>query len=51
MRIGTIILCRYSSTRLPGKILKSLEGQAVLKWLYNKFAKHVDDPNDQDDFE
>ena len=46
MRIGTIILCRYSSTRLPGKILKSLEGQAVLSWLYTKFAKQVDDPND-----
>ena len=27
MKIGTIILCRYSSSRLPGKILKEIEGK------------------------
>ena len=46
MRIGTIILCRFSSTRLPGKILKPLHGKPVLSYLYEKFARLVDQPKD-----
>ena len=46
MRIGTIILCRYSSTRLPGKILKELHGKPVLSYLYEKFARLVEGPED-----
>lgn len=39
MKIGTIILCRYSSSRLPGKILRDIEGKPPLQYLYEKFAK------------
>ena len=34
--IGVIILCRYNSNRLPGKILKEIEGKAVLKYIYER---------------
>jgi sialic acid synthase SpsE/spore coat polysaccharide biosynthesis protein SpsF (cytidylyltransferase family) len=30
MKIGVIVLCRYSSTRLPGKALKKIAGRSVL---------------------
>lgn len=30
MKIGIIILCRYSSSRLPGKALKEIAGRSVL---------------------
>jgi sialic acid synthase SpsE/spore coat polysaccharide biosynthesis protein SpsF (cytidylyltransferase family) len=30
MKIGIVILCRYNSTRLPGKILKEIGGRTVL---------------------
>jgi len=30
MKIGIVILCRFSSSRLPGKILMSLSGRSVL---------------------
>jgi len=46
VKIGTIILCRYSSTRLPGKILKKLNEKPVLSYLYEKFAKHIDNNDD-----
>ena len=46
MKIGTIILCRYSSTRLPGKILKPLLGKPVLSYLYEKFSAQVDHPDE-----
>lgn len=41
MKIGTIILCRYSSSRLPGKILRDIEGKTPLQYLYEKFAKCI----------
>lgn len=41
MKIGTIILCRYSSSRLPGKILLDIEGKTPLQYLYEKFSKHT----------
>lgn len=41
MKIGTIILCRYSSSRLPGKILRDIEGKTPLQYLYEKFSKHT----------
>jgi len=31
MRIGAIILCRYNSCRLPGKILKPINGKSILE--------------------
>lgn len=35
MKVGVVILCRYNSTRLPGKILKELEGKTILRWIIN----------------
>jgi spore coat polysaccharide biosynthesis protein SpsF len=45
MKIGTIILCRYSSSRLPGKILYDIEGNKVLNYLHEKFARVIEDPD------
>jgi spore coat polysaccharide biosynthesis protein SpsF len=33
---GIIILCRYNSTRLPGKILKRLKGKPILQYLVER---------------
>jgi len=33
MRIGCIVLCRYNSSRLPGKILKEINGRTVLSYI------------------
>ncbi|MEZ5040393.1 MAG: hypothetical protein R2828_10885 [Saprospiraceae bacterium] len=41
MKIGTIILCRYSSSRLPGKILRDIGGKPPLQYLYEKFARVI----------
>ena len=30
MKVGVVILCRYASSRLPGKILKEIEGISIL---------------------
>ena len=37
MKLGVIIVCRYGSTRLPGKILKEINGTPILQYIYNKF--------------
>lgn len=36
MKIGYVILCRYNSSRLPGKILKSLKGLPPLQHTFNR---------------
>ena len=36
---GLIILCRYNSTRLPGKILKEINGKTILKYIYERLSK------------
>jgi len=33
MKIGYIILCRYNSSRLPGKILKKIQGKTILQYI------------------
>ena len=38
MKIGAIILCRYSSTRLPGKILKSISGKPILQYIVERLG-------------
>lgn len=38
MKGGVVILCRYSSSRLPGKILKKIEGQSVLYHIYQRLS-------------
>lgn len=36
MKVGIIILCRYNSTRLPGKILKKIRGKSILGNIYER---------------
>ena len=36
MKIGIIILCRYDSNRLPGKILKKVNGKPVLDYIIER---------------
>lgn len=38
MRTGFIILCRYNSSRLPGKILKTIEGKPILQHIADKLS-------------
>ena len=38
MNIGIIILCRYDSTRLPGKILKKIGAKTVLEYIYDRLS-------------
>ena len=39
MRIGIIVLCRYDSKRLPGKILKNIRGATILSHIIHKLKK------------
>lgn len=36
MKIGAIILCRYNSSRLPGKILKKINDKPILKYIVER---------------
>ncbi len=38
MRIGFIILCRFNSSRLPGKILKTIEGKTILQHIVTNLS-------------
>ena len=44
MKVGIIVLCRFSSTRLPGKILAEINGKAVLTYILErlKASKYSD---------
>jgi spore coat polysaccharide biosynthesis protein SpsF len=35
-RVGIILLCRYDSKRLPGKILKKIKGKTVLEYILER---------------
>lgn len=35
---GIIVLCRYSSSRLPGKILKPINGKPILKYILERLS-------------
>ena len=39
MKIGIVILCRYSSKRLPGKILKEIKGRSVLGHIVDRIKR------------
>lgn len=39
MKIGIAILCRYSSTRLPGKILREIHGRSVLGHIIDRVRR------------
>lgn len=36
---GIIVLCRYSSTRLPGKILRKIQGKALLEFILERLQQ------------
>lgn len=36
MKVGVIVLCRYSSSRLPGKILKKIKGKPILQYIIER---------------
>lgn len=38
MRIGFIILCRFNSSRFPGKILKEIAGKSILKYIHESLS-------------
>lgn len=39
MKIGAIIICRYNSSRLPGKILKEIKGRPILTHIIRRLQK------------
>jgi N-acetylneuraminate synthase/N,N'-diacetyllegionaminate synthase len=43
MKIGVIVLCRHNSSRLPGKILKQINGRAVLGHIVDRIRRGVED--------
>jgi len=56
MKFGLIVLCRYTSSRLPGKILKEIDGKSLLQHIVerlklssveNIIIATSDEPSDQ----
>ncbi len=45
MKTGIIVLCRYNSSRLPGKILKTIQGKAVLQYIMERLQCTVPEGN------
>ena len=45
MEIGFIILCRYNSSRLPGKILKEIQGKGILQYIVDSLSNVSDVKN------
>ena len=41
MKIGVAILCRYNSTRFPGKILAEIRGRSVLGVIARRIGSHA----------
>ncbi|WMN06394.1 hypothetical protein QYS48_32435 [Marivirga arenosa] len=39
MKVGIIVVCRYNSSRLPGKILKSIEGKPLLAYILERLEQ------------
>ncbi len=39
MKTGFIIICRYSSTRLPGKILKEIAGKPIIEYILDRIKR------------
>jgi len=40
-KIGFIIICRYNSKRLPGKILKEIKGKPILAYIIDRLSAAV----------
>jgi len=45
MKVGVLVLCRYNSNRLPGKILKRIKNKSILLYILEKIEFVV--PRDQ----
>lgn len=43
MKIGLIVLCRFGSSRLPGKILKQINGRTILGHIVDRIRRGADD--------
>jgi spore coat polysaccharide biosynthesis protein SpsF len=41
VRLVAVVLCRYDSSRLPGKILMPLAGRPVIDWILDRLAHHL----------
>jgi spore coat polysaccharide biosynthesis protein SpsF len=39
--VGAVIVCRYDSSRLPGKILRQVRGRAILDWIWERTSSLV----------
>lgn len=39
MKVGLIVLCRFGSSRLPGKILKDINGESILSLIHKRLAE------------
>jgi len=45
VKLGFIILCRYNSSRLPGKILREINGKPILKYIFESLSQVVSPEN------
>ena len=45
MKIGFIIICRFNSTRLPGKILMEIKGKSILQYIIDRLSLVVPNNN------
>ena len=36
--VGIIVLCRHNSSRLPGKILKEIDGKPILSYILERLS-------------
>ena len=45
MIVGAIVICRYNSSRLPGKILKEINGKPILTYIIERLrcVNKIDD--------
>ena len=41
VKIGVILLCRFSSTRLPGKIFREMEGRPLIDFIIERILSVV----------
>lgn len=39
MKIGFVVICRYNSNRLPGKILKEINGKPIIQYIFERLQE------------
>lgn len=44
-KVGIVILCRYNSSRFPGKILKEINGKPIIKHIFDRLSQRFDSSN------